>query len=64
MVNVIEALHKIFHYKYKFKQYLSTNLPVQRFLEGKLHYKEGIYTKGGKKLIISKGDNHIHIMTI
>jgi len=31
--------------KTKFKQYLSTNPDLQRILEGKLQYKENIYTK-------------------
>jgi hypothetical protein len=36
---------KIFQDKTKFKQYLSTNLDLQRILEGKFQQKEGTYIK-------------------
>jgi hypothetical protein len=41
----IDGETKILQDKTKFKQYLSTNSVLQRILEGKLQYKEGIYIK-------------------
>jgi hypothetical protein len=37
---------KLIHDKTKFTQYLSTNLGLQRIINGKLPYKEGTYTLG------------------
>jgi hypothetical protein len=34
---------KVFHYKTKFTQYLSTNQALQRIIKGKLQHKEGNY---------------------
>jgi hypothetical protein len=41
----IDGENKIFQGKTKFKQYLSTNIALQRILEGKLQHKEGTYIK-------------------
>jgi hypothetical protein len=41
----IDGETKIFHDKTKFKPYLSTNPALQRILGGKLHHKEGTFTK-------------------
>jgi hypothetical protein len=41
----IDGETKILQDKTKFKQYLSTNPALQRFLEGKLQHKEGTCTK-------------------
>jgi hypothetical protein len=35
---------KIFHDKTKFTKYLSTNLVLQRIIDGNLQHKEGNYT--------------------
>jgi hypothetical protein len=35
---------KIFHDKTKFTQYLSTNIALQRIIDGKCQHKEGNYT--------------------
>jgi hypothetical protein len=40
----INGENKIFHDKTKFTQYLSTNLTLQRIINGKDQYKEGNYT--------------------
>jgi len=40
----IDAETKIFHEKYKFIQYLSTNSVLQRILNEKLLHHEGNYT--------------------
>jgi hypothetical protein len=40
---------KIFHDKYKFTQYLSTNPALQRIIDGKLQHKEGNHTPPPKK---------------
>jgi hypothetical protein len=34
---------KVFHYKTKFTQYLSTNLALQRIIKGNLQHKDGNY---------------------
>jgi hypothetical protein len=41
---ILDRETKIFHDKNKFTQYLSTNLALQRIIDGKLQYKEGNYT--------------------
>jgi hypothetical protein len=41
----IDEENKIFQEKTKFKEYLSTNLALQRILEGKLQHKEDTCTK-------------------
>jgi hypothetical protein len=58
----IDGETKIFYDKTKFKQYLSTNLALQRILDGKLQHKEGNYTleKARKKSLSTtpKEDRH------
>jgi hypothetical protein len=46
--NDIHEETKIFQGKTKFKQYLSTNLELQRILEEKFLHKMASYTKGGR----------------
>jgi hypothetical protein len=46
---IIDGETKIFCDKTKFKQYLSTNPALQRILEGKLEYEEGIYTQENRR---------------
>jgi hypothetical protein len=41
----IDGERKIFQDKTKFKQYLSTNLALQRKIEEKIQLKEGNYTQ-------------------
>jgi len=42
-INIDEET-KIFHYKTKFIQYLSTNTALQRTINGKTQHKEASYT--------------------
>jgi hypothetical protein len=41
----IDGENKVFQDKTKFKQYLSTNLALQKILEGKFQHKEDTFTK-------------------
>jgi hypothetical protein len=41
----IEGETKMFHDKTKFKQYLPTNTPLERTIEGKLQHKEENYSQ-------------------
>jgi hypothetical protein len=45
----IDGENKIFQDKTKYKEYLSTNLALQRILEGKIQHKEDTCTRERKR---------------
>ena len=45
----IDGETKVFNHKIKFKHYPSTNLTLQRIIEGKVQHKKGNYTQGKAK---------------
>ena len=48
----IDGETKVFHYKTKFTQYLSTKPALQRIIKGKHQHKDGNYTPEKRKKVI------------